>query len=116
MDVPLALIYLYENILSNVLWSIQTSIKKHYNTLISQFVCDPTLYLTSPDMAGYTLKIPRWCVATAGEVYSSQAPTHTFFARIRVVLDVAFIPFVICSRTNDFRLTNDGRLFSSLYF
>ena len=56
-------------------------------------------------------------MATADEVESSRAYIRTlgFFQGIRVVL--TFISgFVVLIWTNYFKLTDDGRLFPSLYF
>ena len=47
-------------------------------------------------------------------------PGHLFtqlrFPSVHVVPSVKFIPVLLCLWTNDFRLTDGGRLFPSLYF
>ena len=52
-----------------------------------------------------------------GEVYASWAPIHTlgFSPSIRVFLSDIYSRLCYCLWTNNFRLTDNGRLFSSLY-
>ena len=57
------------------------------------------------------------CVATSGEVYSFRAPIHTHgFSRVSVLSWVRHLfPALSWLWTNDIWLTDDGRLFPSLY-
>ena len=52
------------------------------------------------------------CVATAGEMFSYRVPVNTLgFSRVSVLFIFIFIPVLLLFWTNNFGLSDDGRLY-----
>ena len=113
-------LYTFEKmkIYCRIYFSRYNDLLQHYNTPLSQFVCDLILCwcvlhtpdLTPPDMTGYTLD----SVAGAWpQKVKFTLPEHLF------ILGFSWVCCLECALswlwTNGFRLTDDGRLFPSLY-
>ena len=106
-----------EDLLSKVCWSIQS-----ITTPLSRYSCDLVLcwcVYTGFDFNGYDWLYSllrrvrghsRWNLLPPG-TYS-----HTCVSpSVLVVSNATLIPGLLCLWTNDYRLTDDGRLFPSLY-
>ena len=87
-----------------VFYGLNNDLVRHYNTSLSQFLCDLVLCwcvlhtpdLTSPDMTGFTFDstadaLPQQMKLTLpGHLF-----THLGFQTVLVVLGVTFIPGVV---------------------
>ena len=97
-------------------------IEEHYDYSLSQFLCDVVLcwcVLHTPYIIWLVILLnPQRIWATTSEVDSFRATIHTLgFSRVSVLSWVWHLfPALLSLWTDGFRLTDDGRLFPSLYF
>ena len=89
-----------------------------HNFFVTYLVLCWCVLQTGFELTGLVIILIPWvCVTTSGEVYSSWVPIHTLgFFRLFVLSWVWHLfTALLYFWTNDFRLTDDGRLFPSLY-
>ena len=93
---------------------------QHYNTTLSQFVCDLVLVLVHGfNPIGYELLYSWFHGVLRDHIMRSllfpDTYSHTWvFSSVRVVLSVHLFPALSWLWTNDIWLTDDGRLFPSI--